>query len=193
MAVLLDEEVRGRLAVEGDRLRGTERASGTLPEVVWVAPENFHLTVKFLGAVDIDRLADIDRALHEAVTGLAAFDVLLRGLGAFPSAARPRIIWAGVADGAAALAAVAAQVERSLSPLGFPPEDRAFSAHVTLGRVRTPRRNPRLAAALASASNVELGRVAVTRISLMRSDLSPRGARYSELAGHALAAGTLAG
>jgi RNA 2',3'-cyclic 3'-phosphodiesterase len=193
VAVLLDEEARGRLAVEVDRLRATERASGTLPEVVWVAPENLHLTVKFLGAVATDRVADIERALGEAVTGLAAFDLTLRGLGAFPSAGRPRIIWAGVAHGAAELAAVAAHVERTLSPLGFPAEDRPFSAHITLGRVRTPRRNPRLAAALAASANVELGRLAVARVSLMRSDLSPRGARYSELAGHALAAGTLSG
>jgi 2'-5' RNA ligase len=160
---------------------------------VWVAPENFHLTVKFLGAVDTDRVAAVERALGEAVTGLAGFGLSLRGLGAFPSAARPRVIWAGVAHGGAELAAVAARVERTLSPLGFPAEDRPFSAHVTLGRVRTPRRNPKLAAALAASAEVELGRVAVARISLMRSDLSTRGARYSELAGHALAAGTLSG
>jgi RNA 2',3'-cyclic 3'-phosphodiesterase len=106
---------------------------------------------------------------------------------------KPRVIWAGVADGAAELSAVAAQVERSLSPLGFPAEDRPFSAHVTLGRVRTPRRNPRLAVALAASAEVELVCVPVGRVSLMRSELSPRGARYSELAGHALAAGTLSG
>jgi 2'-5' RNA ligase len=179
--------------VEVDRLRATERASGTLPDVVWVAPANFHLTMKFLGAVEPQRVADVDRALGDAVTGLSAFDLALRGLGAFPTVAKPRIIWAGVADGAAELSAIAARVERALSPLGFPAEARPFSAHVTLGRVRTPRRNPRLAAALAASGDVELARVPVARVSLMRSELSPRGARYSELAGHALAAGTLSG
>jgi 2'-5' RNA ligase len=187
----LDEDARARLAAEADRLRATERASGTLPEVVWVAPENLHLTVKFLGAVDAQRVADIDRALGDGLSGLPPFDLTLRGLGAFPSAARPRIVWAGVAEGAAQLAAVAGEVERALSPLGFAAEDRAFSAHVTLGRVRTPRRNPRLTAALQASAHVELGRVSVARVSLMRSDLSPRGARYSELAGRALSAGTL--
>lgn len=156
-----------------------------------MAPDNFHLTVKFLGAVDTGRLPDVERALGEAVAEMSPFTLTLRGLGAFPSAARPRVIWAGTADGAAELAAVAARVERALSPLGFPTEDRPFSAHVTLGRVRTPRRNPRLAQALAASAGVELVRVPVERVSLMRSDLSPRGARYSELAGHPLAAGTL--
>jgi RNA 2',3'-cyclic 3'-phosphodiesterase len=160
---------------------------------VWVAPENFHLTVKFLGAVGTERLPDVERALGDAVAGVASFTLALRGLGAFPSTARPRVIWAGTAQGAAELAEVAARVERALSPLGFPTEERPFSAHVTLGRVRTPRRNPRLAQALAASADVELLRVPVERLSLMRSDLSPRGARYSELAGHPLAAGTLSG
>jgi 2'-5' RNA ligase len=164
-----------------------------LPDVVWVAPENFHLTVKFLGAVGTERLPDVERALGDAVAGVASFTLALRGLGAFPSTARPRVIWAGTAQGAAELAEVAARVERALSPLGFPTEERPFSAHVTLGRVRTPRRNPRLAQALAASADVELLRVPVERLSLMRSDLSPRGARYSELAGHPLAAGTLSG
>jgi 2'-5' RNA ligase len=184
-------EARARLAVEVDRLRATERASGTLPEVVWVPPANFHLTVKFLGAVDTDRLPDVERALGDAVAGVPPFALTLRGLGAFPSAARPRVIWAGTADGAAELAGVAVRVERTLSPLGFPAEGRAFSAHVTLGRVRTPRRNPKLAEVLAASASVELVSVPVARVSLMRSDLSPRGARYSELAGHPLGAGTL--
>lgn len=179
--------------MEADRLRATERASGTLPDVVWVAPDNFHLTVKFLGAVGAQRLPDLERALGEAVAGVSPFDLTLRGLGAFPSAARPRVIWAGTAEGAAELADLAARVERTLSPLGFPAEERPFSAHVTLGRVRTPRRNPRLAQALAASASVELLCVPVARVSLMRSDLSPRGARYSELAGHPLAAGTLSG
>ncbi len=189
----MPDEARARLAAEVDRLRATERAGGTLPEVVWVAPDNFHLTVKFLGALDVQRLPDVERALGEAVAGATPFDLTLHGLGAFPSAARPRVIWAGTSEGAVELAAVAARVEGALAPLGFPAEERPFSAHVTLGRVRTPRRNPKLAAALAAAADVELLRVAVARVSLMRSDLSPRGARYSELVGHPLGAGTLSG
>jgi len=189
----LPDDARARLAVEAGRLRATERPGGTLPEVVWVAPDNFHLTVKFLGALDVERLPDVERALGEAVAGATPFDLTLRGVGAFPSAARPRVIWAGTAEGAVALAGVAARVERALAPLGFPAEERPFSAHVTLGRVRTPRRNPKLAAALAAAADVELFRVAVARVSLMRSELAPRGARYSELAGYTLGAGTLSG
>jgi 2'-5' RNA ligase len=78
-------------------------------------------------------------------------------------------------------------VDGALASLGFPPETRVFSAHVTLGRVRAPRANPRLAEALASGE--VFGRQRVDRLVLMRSDLSPRGARYTELDGAPLGSG----
>jgi RNA 2',3'-cyclic 3'-phosphodiesterase len=107
------------------------------------------------------------------------------GLGAFPSPARPRVLWAGVAEGAEAAGVLAGRIDAALTPLGFDRERRPFSAHVTLGRVRTPRAQPRLAGALAVGGPA--GRQRVTHVSLMRSDLSPRGARYTELAALPLA------
>ena len=94
------------------------------------------------------------------------------------------MIWAGL-EPAGALAALAGQVDRALGALGVPRESRPFAAHVTLGRVREPRRNPALAAALGRAA--DFGRLRVERVSLMRSELHPRGARYTELHGILLA------
>ncbi len=111
----------------------------------------------------------------------------MRGLGAFPTPTRPRVIWAGVDEGAAQAATLARRVDEALVALGFAPEPRAFAAHVTLGRVRAPRANPRLAEALAASGT--FGRQRVDRLVLMRSQLSPRGARYTELAAAPLAAG----
>jgi 2'-5' RNA ligase len=145
-------------------------------------PDNVHLTVKFLGGVDETRLADVTAALTRAARGASPFDLAVRGVGAFPSATRPRVLWAGVTEGAAALAGLAADVDTALAALGFPREERAFSPHVTFGRMREPRRQPALASALAAAAALDFGRIHVTKLSLMRSDLSPRGARYSELA-----------
>jgi 2'-5' RNA ligase len=146
-----------------------------------VSTSNYHLTLKFLGGIEESRAADIGAALTAAVAGLPAVDLALRGLGAFPSPARPRVIWAGVDAGGPSLAALAGAVDAGLAALGVPREARGFSAHVTLGRVREPRRDPALAAALARAAGVELGSSRVDRVVLMRSELSPRGARYSEL------------
>lgn len=150
--------------------------------ISWVGTDNLHVTLKFLGDIEERRAEEIGSALAEAVAEIEAFDVALRGLGAFPTPARPRVIWAGVGSGEARLAVLAATVDQSLIRLGFPREARAFSAHITLGRVREPRRDPALAEALARALDLELGATRVDRVVLMRSELSPRGARHSELA-----------
>jgi 2'-5' RNA ligase len=154
-----------------------------------VDTDNFHITLKFLGDVEDQRAEEIGASLGAAVADIDAFDIALRGLGAFPTPLRPRVIWAGVDAGERWLAAIANAVERSLAPLGFPAEARGFSAHVTLGRVREPRRDPALTEALARAVDVELGSARVDHVVLMRSQLSPRGARYSALAVVPLAVG----
>ena len=150
--------------------------------VAWVAPGNLHLTLKFLGAVPEERIEAIAGALSTSAPDLHPFEARIRGLGAFPSAVKPRVIWAGVHDGAAEMTTLAGRVDAALAPLGFAREERPFSPHVTLGRVRQPRRDPALAEALAGAIAREFGRMRVPGAFLMRSELSPRGARYSELA-----------
>ncbi len=172
--MLLPDDVRQRLAAEIERLRPHAA------DVAWVAPANLHLTLKFLGQVDEARVPAVAAALATAAAGHRGFDVLVRGLGAFPSPARPRVLWAGLAEDAGRLRALAESVDDACGGLGFPRETRAFAGHVTLGRVREPRRRPTLADALARGG--EFGRVRVARVTLMRSELSPRGARYSELA-----------
>ena len=164
--------MRQCLATEVERLQPLTR------DVAWVGRDNFHVTLKFLGGVEAPRLDAVAAALAEAGRASGPFDLAVSDLGAFPSRTRPRVLWAGIDDGAAT-AALASHVDRVLAPLGFPPEGRAFSAHVTLGRVRAPRPNPRLAEALSGGA---FGRQRVDRLSLMRSELSPRGARYTELA-----------
>jgi len=160
-----------------------DRLRPLAPGVAWVAAGNLHLTLKFLGGVDAARLAALEPALARAA-GRPPFDLDVHGLGAFPSRTRARVLWAGAGAGEAEAAALAARVDEALATLGFPPETRPFAAHVTLGRVREPRANPRLAAAL--DPHVPFGRQRVAHLSLMRSDLSPKGARYTELAGFPL-------
>ena len=171
--------MRRGLAAAVDELRAVAN------DVVWVGLDSFHVTVKFLGAVDADQLAALTEALTSAAAACASFQLSIRGLGAFASPARPRVLWAGIDAGAAQTTALATRVDEALETLAFEREARAFSPHVTLGRVRQPHAQPRLAEALAAPRN--FGRVDVAQISLMRSELSPRGARYTELAAAPLA------
>jgi 2'-5' RNA ligase len=172
--------VRARLAAEVERLRPLAR------DTAWVGAANFHLTLKFLGGVEPARLDAVGAALAEVGRAHVPFELEVRDLGAFPSRSRPRVVWAGVADGATMAATLAADVDDALARLGFERESRAFSAHVTLGRVRVPRADPRLAEALRGGT---YGRQGVDHLSLVRSDLSPRGSRYTELAALPLASG----
>ena len=147
-----------------------------------MARENFHITLKFLGATDDARVPSIVDALHAASAGHRAFTLEIRGLGAFPSPTRPRVLWAGVLRGGEALGVLAGAVDDALGALGFEREARAFTAHVTLARVREPRRVPPLADAIARANAQPFGGPLIDHVALMRSDLSPRGARYTALA-----------
>jgi 2'-5' RNA ligase len=166
--------VRERLAVEVERLRPLAR------DVAWVARDNVHLTCKFLGGVEAARLDAITAALGAAAAGIEPFDLVVRGLGAFPSPTRPRVLWAGIGEGETEAARLAGRVDEALAGLGFPRDDRPFAGHVTLGRVREPKSNPGLAEGL--RGGIVYGSVRVDHVCLMRSELSPRGARYSELA-----------
>jgi RNA 2',3'-cyclic 3'-phosphodiesterase len=151
-------------------------------DVAWVAPGNLHLTLKFLGAVPETRIESIAGALSAASLEANPFQARIRGLGAFPSAGRPRVVWAGVTEGAAEMIDLARRVDTALAALGLPRDERPFSPHVTLGRVRRPGRNLALTDALGSATAREFGQMRVPSASLMRSELGPRGARYTELA-----------
>lgn len=182
VAVLLPDTVRAVIAAEVERLRPLAHG------VAWVAEANLHVTLKFLGEVDDARVEAVREALGRASAGAAPFSLEVSGIGAFPTAMRPRVLWAGLGAGAAALAAIAGRVDAALAQAGFPPEDRPFAGHVTLGRIREPRRDPALTAALERAARQHFGTVLVDRVVLVRSELSPNGSRYTEVDSSRLAA-----
>lgn len=180
VALLLDDEIRAAVAAEIDRLRPLSAA------VAWVPAPNLHVTVKFLGPQSDARLAEAGDALAEASAATAPFTMMLRGVGAFPGMHQPRILWVGVAAGAMEARTLHARVEAALEARRFPRDERPWHPHLTIGRVFDPRRwrrntSPALHQAIAHAERAELGNLAVSRIALMRSDLSPQGARYREL------------
>jgi 2'-5' RNA ligase len=179
------EPVRRRLAALAVELR---RAAGrAADEIRWVPPENVHLTLQFLGAVPEERLADVEAAVRAAAAQARPLSLEVSGAGGFPNARRPRVVWAGIAGDVAALGALVADLGRRLAPLGFPPEDRPFSAHLTLGRAREGRGAPGIAGALASARDSGSAPWRATDVVLFESHLSPKGPRYEVLA-HALLA-----
>jgi len=173
VAVEMAPEVRDAAVAVIDDLRQAEA------DVKWVARENMHLTLQFLGQVPADTINDVCLAVSEAVAGCEPFDLEIRGLGAFPNARRPRTIWLGVAAGREELAAVQKRAQKALKKLGFKPEDRPFSPHLTIGRVREG--TPALAERLAGRADESYGRSPITEVVVFSSQLSPSGPTHTPL------------
>jgi len=155
------------------------------PDVVkWVDQQSMHLTLKFLGAVPEENIEEILMAIEEAAVGIVPFSLELRGVGAFPNLNRVQVIWAGVYGEIDKLAALQKMVDNNTAQLGFPGEERAFSPHLTLGRVRNytlPEERQKIGKILADTSFAALGSAKVQSVSLMKSQLTPHGAVYSRL------------
>ena len=150
--------------------------------VRWTRPDNFHLTLKFLGdVVPEERLEEISAALRTACARHAPFDAGLTGFGAFPSARRARILWSGVGRGADAVRALAADVDAALEPLGFVREGRPYAPHATLGRVRGRPASLELPPAVLEECGFR-----VERADLVKSTLTAEGPVYETLEGFAL-------
>lgn len=149
-------------------------------DVNWVKSANFHLTLRFLGpGVAIGRLPAIAAALRRIASGTAAFSIITRGIGGFPSLTSPRVIWVGLES--EELVKLAKQVEEAMVTLEFEPEHRAYSPHLTIGRVRQLRGFAATRAALEAAVNQDFGKSRIESIALYRSILSPKGATYQLL------------
>lgn len=174
VAVHLPQEIRDGLASVQDRLRRAQA------DVSWVKPANLHITLKFLGETEPKQLARIGVVLAEAARGAAPFSLAVAGVGTFGGRI-PRVVWAGVTDGAAPLETLAGAVEDGLARLGFPKERRGFAAHFTLGRVRSPRNADGLLAAIRDEPTTALGTVRVEEFVLMQSQLDPGGSIYTAL------------
>ena len=180
----MSERIRSFIAVEvppgsAEGIRAVQqRLRAAEASVKWVDPDNFHITLKFLGNVEQERLADVWRSTAAALDGSKPFTMRFRGVGAFPNASRARVVWAGITEGAEELTELAARVEEACEKHGFERERRPFQAHLTLGRVRQPAPNAALAAALAEQGEGDLGETRVERALLMRSDLTRAGAVY---------------
>ena len=188
VAIALPDEIRSRCARLMTSLRGEAR------QVSWVKPGNLHLTLKFLGNTRPSQAERLLASLAHKAMKLSPFEVVLGGLGVFPTFRRPRIIWLGVSEGAGSLEELAAKVEGAAAKAGFSRESRRFSPHLTLGRVKMARRRSGksstqtlseqrvgedLQALLGRSDPGALGRFTVREVVLIESRLSPGGSLYT--------------
>ena len=149
-----------------------------------VAAENLHLTLRFLGETDEVRFASIVETMRASVETRDPFELTLSGLGAFPAVHQPSVIWVG-ADQDSTLPQIVDRLEQRLNELGLTPQDKPWSAHVTLARVKA-HLPAELFDLLRSHITASFGVVPVSSVDLMTSTLSPTGSLYSVVASVAL-------
>jgi 2'-5' RNA ligase len=161
--------------------RAQEELKKSGAEVKWVPPGNVHLTLKFFGNLTEEQVEAVAQAASRVAGAQAPFSLTLTQAGAFPSPKNPRVVWLGVGGELEAVMAFQRRLEAAFAALGFPPEDRPFSPHLTLGRVKSPVGRLELSRRLAALAPAEAPPFRVSEIILFRSNLTPKGATYVPL------------
>jgi 2'-5' RNA ligase len=181
VAVDLDEPRRRAAARLAGELARRFAARGLGRAARWVEADNLHLTIRFIGEVAEDRARLIEDAVRPALA-TPAFDLGLGGLGVFPPSGAARVLWVGVTEGLASLVAIHDEIEARLERLGEAPEDRPFSAHLTLARFKDLDRagSDALRAAIRDVA-AAVGTCRVDRVTLYQSRLAPTGPVYTPL------------
>ena len=182
IAIELPDEIKVKL----DQLEGQLKARRL--NAKWVAPESIHLTLKFLGNISVDSVPNIQEVMEEAALGVPPFRIGVGGVGVFPNPQRVQVIWAGLNGDLDKLIELQKLVDTGLSKLGFVPESRPFTAHLTVARIRDEARPTEREAAgkLAEATPFEAPSFTVETISLMRSQLRREGPIYNRVVSVAL-------
>lgn len=181
IAVELNDEVRRQVDAAQARMQAVIPAGS----VRWVAVANMHVTLKFLGDTRPDQLHSIVDALKRMGQTQEPFRVTVAGRGCFPNFRRPNVVWVGLHDHGERLAELAEAIEQAVAPLGWPPDDRGFRPHLTLGRVNQrvdSRQRAELGRAVEALEVGTLGTIEVRRVHFIRSDLRPEGPLYTVLA-----------
>ena len=180
IAVTVPEEVK----TEIEETQGTLRHALPKECVRWTKREQFHLTLKFLGNIDAQRVEPLTDAVRAACQGFAALELRAERVGFFPDLRSPRVVWAGVSDRQDQLPLLQRAIETAMRDFTAEESKERFTGHVTLGRIKGLRRSEAEAlAGIASGLATRLfGAWIADRVELIRSQLSPHGAQYSTLA-----------
>lgn len=150
-------------------------------QVKWVERENFHLTLKFLGATPQAKCPGIIQAMEEVAENYNPFELRITGLGTFPARGRPKVVWAGLGGNKGQLVSLQASLEQKLATFGFPPEQRQYTPHLTLGRIKEFANLGDLPDRINLLKNQGSAPWQVNAMELMQSTLTPAGPLYQVL------------
>jgi len=177
IAIELPAEIKDYLSRLQEELKAAQA------DVKWVEPKNIHLTLKFLGEIDDKKSDKITKIIEDTCVEKNKFQARISSLGAFPKTDSPRIIWVDIDMGDKEVKQIAKELEQNLAKISIPKENRPFSSHITIGRIRTPLNREKLVQYL--KNKTELGgknlEFYVTNITFFKSTLAPGGPIYEVL------------
>lgn len=154
-----------------------------VPDIRWVKVDGIHLTLKFLGNVPQSKIAFVTDIIKIAASRVYNFEIEVKGLGAFPNPSRAKVVWVGVVETSGVLKKLAGELDNELKRIGFDPENREFSPHLTIGRAkREAKPGKELEGLAAQHAERKLGVFTASDIVFYRSDLKPDGAIYTRIA-----------
>lgn len=160
-----------------------ERLKKVLPgNIRWTNPEGMHLTLKFFGSISGADIARVSQAVSEITAEAAPLSLEVRTVGVFPHAKRPRVVWLGITGDVEPLARLQQKIDLKLLDCGFREEERPFRPHLTLGRIKSPGKTAGLEDSAARGEDYAAGSFTANGLFLFKSDLTPQGAIYTELA-----------
>jgi 2'-5' RNA ligase len=188
IALELDDAMRAALKRAQVQLQD-EKNNGRVAKkcVRWVAPQNLHLTLKFLGNSNPSHLPTLQRALTRIAENTLPFQLCARGLGCFPNAHRPNNVWVGLEGDVARAALLVRQIDDACAALGFARDERGFTPHLTLGRVKREVNHAQRAALgehVARFAPETYGEIRARSIALISSNLRPDGPVYTIVSEH---------
>ena len=160
----------------------TQFKKNSPPVIKWVDPNSIHITLKFLGEISTDSIEELMLAIEESARGIQPFQLEVRELGAFPGLDRTQILWVGIKGAVEKIEELQKRIEANTAQLGFSRENRPFTPHLTLGRVRDgarPNELQRIGKLLSEINFYASHHVDVKAIDLMKSRLTPTGAIYT--------------
>jgi 2'-5' RNA ligase len=170
---LENETVRKKLAAAQNLLVQTGA------DLKLVEPQNIHMTIRFLSDITPDMVEKVFEEMKKVQ--FAPFDARINGLGAFPDLHYPRVVWAGITEGADQMKNVFSQLEPRLQRLGFTPDPKGFNPHLTIARVKSGKNKAHLAEFITKNATYDFGTVNAKCLRLKKSDLTPRGPVYATL------------
>jgi 2'-5' RNA ligase len=179
--------IRAFIAVEIDRpnkeklLNIISSLKKSNADVKWINENQMHLTLKFLGNVEENKILQISNALKPIADNFSPFSITFSKIGAFPNIHQPRVVWVGIQKGADELKNLSTKIEGDLEILGFPKEKRSYTAHLTLGRTRSLKNITNLTDLIKNAGFSSQNEIKINELILFKSTLTSAGAIYTPI------------